>query len=336
MKTTAGQERRAGLERRVAEHVLEELLADEHRAHQRAEHDDPRAGRDPEDPAAGDVQVVERIARRGAGGGRRRSARRRRSRPAPAPASPCSGTGAKLIARISAPTSTTDRIAAEVVDRLGRLVDVGRDEARRPSANATTTSGSVIEEDRAPAEVLEQGAGDQRAERRDRAAERRPQRDRLRPARARPQRGDQRQRRRVGHARRDPAEDPRDEQHRRRAARTPRADTRGPTAPCRARASACARSGRRARRGRAPSRPARASSRPRSGSSVLRGVERLADVGSATFATDRFRLATPATRIRPTRTMPACSGAPALPPARESGPLTRSISSHRRPSTDCA
>ena len=58
-----GQERRAGAERGVAEHVLEELLADEHGAHQRAEHDDAGAGRDPEDPPPGDVQVVERVAR---------------------------------------------------------------------------------------------------------------------------------------------------------------------------------------------------------------------------------------------------------------------------------
>ena len=58
-----GQERRARFERRVAEHVLQELLADERGAHQRAEHDDPRARRDPEDPAPGDVQVVQRVPR---------------------------------------------------------------------------------------------------------------------------------------------------------------------------------------------------------------------------------------------------------------------------------
>src|SRR4051794_22345547 len=43
------QERRPGLQRRVAEHVLQELLADERGPHQRAEHDDPRTGGDPED-----------------------------------------------------------------------------------------------------------------------------------------------------------------------------------------------------------------------------------------------------------------------------------------------
>ena len=63
-----GQDREAGVERRVAEHVLQELLADEHRAHQRAEHDDPRAGRDPEHPPAGDVQVVQRVRAPAAGG----------------------------------------------------------------------------------------------------------------------------------------------------------------------------------------------------------------------------------------------------------------------------
>ena len=50
-----GQDREPGIERRVAEHVLQELLADEHRPHQRAEDDDPRHGRHPERPAPGDA-----------------------------------------------------------------------------------------------------------------------------------------------------------------------------------------------------------------------------------------------------------------------------------------
>ena len=45
---------------------------------------------------------------------------------------PCPGTGAKLIARISAPTSSDGQDAAEVVDRLGRLVDVRRARGPRP------------------------------------------------------------------------------------------------------------------------------------------------------------------------------------------------------------
>ena len=48
------------LEGRVAENILQELLADEHRAHQRSEDDDPGDRRDPEDATLGDVQVVER------------------------------------------------------------------------------------------------------------------------------------------------------------------------------------------------------------------------------------------------------------------------------------
>ena len=48
MNDRGRQDRGPGLERRVAEHVLQELLADEHRAHQRAEDDDPGAGGDPE------------------------------------------------------------------------------------------------------------------------------------------------------------------------------------------------------------------------------------------------------------------------------------------------
>jgi hypothetical protein len=45
-------ERQPGLDRGVGQHVLQELLADEHRAHQGPEHDDPGAGGDPERRAA--------------------------------------------------------------------------------------------------------------------------------------------------------------------------------------------------------------------------------------------------------------------------------------------
>ena len=58
-----GENRRSRLERRVAVDVLEVLLAHEHGSHQRAEHDDAGAGRDPEDAATGDVQVVQGILR---------------------------------------------------------------------------------------------------------------------------------------------------------------------------------------------------------------------------------------------------------------------------------
>ena len=60
------QDRGPGFERRVAEHVLQELLTDEHRAHQRPEHDDARAGGDPEGAPRRDVQVVQRRPARGA------------------------------------------------------------------------------------------------------------------------------------------------------------------------------------------------------------------------------------------------------------------------------
>ena len=76
--------------------------------------------------------------------------------------------------------------AAEVVDRLGGLVDVGGDVAPgQEEREGSQRQGD--EEDRAPVEVLEQGAGEQRAERGDRAADRRPERDRA-GARRRPTR----------------------------------------------------------------------------------------------------------------------------------------------------
>ena len=130
---------------------------------------------------------------------------RRRGR---APASPLSGTGAKLIARISAPTSTTERMPPRL--STGSVVSLTwrGHEAPAPCTSATTASGSVTRKtephqkcsSRAPATsgpsaaiappIADHSAID------------------LRPARARPQRGDQRQRRRVGHAGREAAERP--------------------------------------------------------------------------------------------------------------------------------
>ena len=76
--------------------------------------------------------------------------------------------------------------AAEVVDRLGSLVDVRRDE--HPGHQDRTDRQRQREQEAEPhSEVLEQDAREERPERRDRAAERRPQRDRLRPRRARTQ-----------------------------------------------------------------------------------------------------------------------------------------------------
>ena len=128
----------------VAEHVLQELLPDEHRSHQRAEDDDPRAGRDPE----GGCVRRRRDRRAGsspdAGGCRSRSARRRRSPSSPSTSVPLFGTGAKLIATISAATSSTRKNAAEVVDGIGRLVHIGSARQRTASTSATAASGNVI------------------------------------------------------------------------------------------------------------------------------------------------------------------------------------------------
>ena len=88
------------------------------------------------------------------------------------------------------------------------------------------------EEDRAPVVALEQGAGDHRAERRDRASDRRPERDRLRPVGPGPEGGDQGEGRREGHAGRQAAEQAGDEQDldRRREAREQRGGDRQPHA----------------------------------------------------------------------------------------------------------
>ena len=97
--------------------------------------------------------------------------------------------------------------AAEVVDRLGGLVDVGGDE--HPGHHERDDrQGQRDEEDRAPPELLQQPAGDQRPQRRDGSTEGGPQGDRLGAPGSGPQGRDQGQRRRVGHAGGEPAEDP--------------------------------------------------------------------------------------------------------------------------------
>ena len=102
--------------------------------------------------------------------------------------------------------------AAEVVDRLGRLVDVGGDQLPGEE-EGDRRQRRADDEDRAPLEPFQQRPGDQWAERRDAAAERRPERDRLGPLLPGPQRRDQRQRRRVGHAGGDAAEHAGEEEH---------------------------------------------------------------------------------------------------------------------------
>ena len=117
-----------------------------------------------------------------------------------------------MIARISAATSTTDRMPPRL--STGSVVSLTWPaRTTMASTSATAASGSVTRKTEPHQKCSEQRAGEQRAERGDRAAERRPQRDRLRARRPRPQRRDQRERRRVGHAGREPAEEAGDEEH---------------------------------------------------------------------------------------------------------------------------
>ncbi len=85
--------------------------------------------------------------------------------------------------------------------------------------------------------------------------------------------------------------------------------TSGSRGPCRGRASSCGRAGRRARRGRAPS-AASPSEYPTAIRFSITCEESNASPidGRATFATDRFRLATAATRISVMRTTPRATG----------------------------
>ena len=226
------EDRGTRLERRVAEHVLQELLADEHGAHQRPEDDDARRRRRPRRRGA------RRRRRSYSGFGARRCAQQERDRARDRDRRQAEGQ--RALVRHGREVDREDergdehdgQDAAEVVDGIGRLVDVARHEQRSPGPARRAASGSVIEEHRAPPEMLEQDAREQRPERGDRAADARPQRDRLRPPRPGPQRGDQRERRRDTPSRpRGRRARARRRAPRRRAPRR-RAGTPGSTAPC--------------------------------------------------------------------------------------------------------
>ncbi len=256
------KDREPGIERRVAEHVLEELLPDEHRAHQRAEDDDSCAGRHPERRPCGDREVVERVPCAALaeveepepdhGDDREHDRQRRRV-----------GNRREVDRQDQRTHQDQREEASEVVDRLGPLVDVSR-HVLAGHVDRHDRQRERQPEGRPPVEVLQQEARQQRAERRDRASEAGPQRNRLRPpGPGRPQRGDQRKRRRIRHPRREPAADPRQREHDVRGSERGKHDI-GIARTVPRGASSSARSGRRARRARAPSTRARASSRPRS------------------------------------------------------------------------
>ena len=177
---------------------------------------------------------------------------------------PLPGTGAKLIARTSAPTNRMDRRPPRLSTGLSRLVDVGRHEGER-HRHGHDGKRHGDQEHRPPPEPQQQCPTDQRAQHGDGAAETRPQGDRPGAPWSRPQGRDHRERCRVGHARREPAENTGGEKRAALLARRRRTGTPGPTAPRQESASACGRSGRQGHPGTAPSRPGRVSTRRRLG-----------------------------------------------------------------------
>ena len=136
-----GQDRGTGLDRRVAEHVLQVLLADERRRHQRAEDDDPGAGGDPERRAGGDLEVVERVLRPPLAdqeGDRRGCGDREQAEREGA----LVGHRREVDPEDQRAHEHDREDAAEVVDRIGRLVHVARHEEQRHDQR-DPTSGSV-------------------------------------------------------------------------------------------------------------------------------------------------------------------------------------------------
>ena len=121
MNTIAGRKNAAGLLRVVTDDVLQILLADEHRSHQRSEDDDPGTGGDPEDPPPGDLQVIEGLAAQRCRHTKAAVAARAIN-PKSGDESALPGTGARLIDSTRPATSTTEEDAAEVVDGFARLM----------------------------------------------------------------------------------------------------------------------------------------------------------------------------------------------------------------------
>ena len=120
----------------------------------------------------GDVEVVERVARTAladherAGGRRGDDTETDRERA-------LVGNGGEVDAEDQRADHQRGEHTAEVVDRVGRLVHVAGDELQGHDQRHDRER-QRDEEHRAPPEVLEERARDQRAERRDAAADRRP------------------------------------------------------------------------------------------------------------------------------------------------------------------
>ncbi len=300
------QDRGARLDSRVAEHVLQVLLADERRGHQRTEHDDSGAGGHPERRSRGHGEVVEWVSRPPLTHEERD--RRRRSDQQQA-------YGERSLVRhrrevdpeYKCPHQHDGEDAAEVVDRIVRLVDVRRHEHERHHERHPD-EGQRHEEHRAPPEVLQQDPGNEGPERRNPAPDRRPERNRLRPPRPRPESGDKCERCRVRHACRDAAHHAGHEEHLVR--RCIRSEERGRNRQHHPR-----------RQHQLAPVPVAERSEPEHGpgeteeyptairfSVVCDESNACPIAGSATFATDRFRFATAATRIRLTRTSVARAG----------------------------
>lgn len=55
------QDGETGIQGRIAKHILQELLADKHRPHQRTKDDDAGQSRHPEGGATGNVKVIQRV-----------------------------------------------------------------------------------------------------------------------------------------------------------------------------------------------------------------------------------------------------------------------------------
>jgi hypothetical protein len=149
---------------------LQELLADEHGTHQRAEDDDAGQRRHPESAARRHMEVVEGVPRAALADHERD---RGRDRDDPEPDRHRSLVRDRSKVDRDDEGSHHDRChdAAEVVDRVARLVHMARHEHDRQHERESGER-QRDEEHRSPPEVLEHAPGDQRAKSRQPASDR--------------------------------------------------------------------------------------------------------------------------------------------------------------------
>jgi hypothetical protein len=208
---SSGDDRQARFDGVVTKDVLQELLADEHRAHQRAEHDHAGEGGNPEGAPRRDAKVIKGCACRSLAPDERRKSDHRHAEQH----HPCRGlAGSEYGADSEDQRGHSDdgQHAAEMVHWIARFRDVRRYRPRHQEQREQCQRRGHQKRG-TPPEELEQGTGRHRADHGRHRARTGPQSDRTGPPRPRgPQCRDQREGRGVRHPCGDPGHHATDDQ----------------------------------------------------------------------------------------------------------------------------